>query len=146
MTTPTLPEQSELGKKAAYEANYNPEKLFPIPRKLNRDKIGVSGQVPFFGHDIWNHYEVSWLDEQGKPIVAIAEIIYGCESENIIESKSMKLYLETFRNVGVFHEHLAVDIGEDFLTFIKPKKVEVIVRFNVRGGIAIEAVYRKERK
>jgi len=67
MITPTLPEQSELGKKAAYEAHYNPEKLFPIPRKLNRDKIGVPAQTPFFGHDIWNHYEVSWLDEQGKP-------------------------------------------------------------------------------
>lgn len=95
------PEQSELGKKAAYESQYNPDKLFPIPRKLNRDKIGLTELLPFFGCDIWNHYEVSWLNENGKPVVAIAEIIYDCESENIIESKSMKLYFNTFNNTKI---------------------------------------------
>ena len=96
-----LPEQSELGKKAEYDPHYNPEKLFPIPRQLNRDKIGVPNQLPFFGFDIWNHYEVSWLNEEGKPVVAIAQIIYGCESENIIESKSMKLYFNSFNNTKI---------------------------------------------
>ena len=93
-----IPEHSELGKKTHYEAQYNPEKLFPIPRKAKRDEIGVGAELPFFGIDIWNHYEVSWLDQKGKPIVAIAEIIYGCESPNIIESKSMKLYFNSFNN------------------------------------------------
>lgn len=101
MTTSLFPEHSELGKKVAYEAYYNSDKLFPIPRQLNRDKIGVPNPLPFCGQDIWNHYEVSWLNEQGKPIVAIAEIIYGCESEFIIESKSMKLYFNSFNNTKI---------------------------------------------
>lgn len=92
------PEQSELGKKAQYEANYNPDKLFPIPRKAKRDEIGVGNNLPFHGVDLWNHYEVSWLNEKGKPMVAVVEIIYPCESPNIIESKSMKLYFNSFNN------------------------------------------------
>lgn len=101
MNTTILPEQSELGKTAEYDPHYNPEKLFPIPRQLNRDKIGVPCKLPFFGCDIWNHYEVSWLNEQGKPIVALAQIIYECESKFIIESKSMKLYFNSFNNTKI---------------------------------------------
>lgn len=93
------PELSELGKKSAYDSTYSPDKLFPIPRIKNREAIGVHSQpLPFYGFDYWNHYEVSWLNEKGKPIVAVAEIIYGCESLNIIESKSMKLYFNSFNN------------------------------------------------
>lgn len=92
------PEQSELGKKAEYDPHYNPDKLFPIPRKGKRDEIGVPDLLPFFGFDLWNHYEVSWLNEKGKPIVALAEISYGCETPCIIESKSMKLYFNSFNN------------------------------------------------
>jgi 7-cyano-7-deazaguanine reductase len=91
-------EESELIKRTAYEAHYNPDKLFPIPRQKKREEIGVTGALPFFGIDIWNHYEVSWLNEKGKPIVAIAQIIYGCDSTHIIESKSMKLYFNSFNN------------------------------------------------
>lgn len=94
----TAPEQSELGKKTEYDPHYNPDKLFPIPRKGKRDEISVPDKLPFFGFDLWNHYEVSWLNEKGKPVVALAEIIYGCESPNIIESKSMKLYFNSFNN------------------------------------------------
>lgn len=92
------PEQSELGKKTEYDSHYNPEKLFPIPRQGKRDEIGVPSKLPFFGFDLWNHYEVSWLNEKGKPVVALAEISYGCESPCIIESKSMKLYFNSFNN------------------------------------------------
>lgn len=94
------PEQSELGKKAEYDPHYNPDKLFPIPRKGKRDEIGVPDNLPFFGFDLWNHYEVSWLNEKGKPIVALAEISYGCETPNIIESKSMKLYFNSLNNTN----------------------------------------------
>ena len=48
------PEQSELGKKTEYDAQYNPGKLFPIPRQGKRDEIGVSSELPFFGFDLWN--------------------------------------------------------------------------------------------
>ena len=64
----------------------------------------------------------------------------------VVESKSMKLYLETYRDEGVFHEHLAVDIANDFVKFVKPKAVEVTVNFNVRGGIAISAMYEWSKK
>jgi 7-cyano-7-deazaguanine reductase len=76
-----------------------------------------------------------------QPDYADIEITYVPDTL-VVESKSMKLYLETFRNVGVFHEHLAVDIGNDFVKFVKPKKVAVTVKFHVRGGIAIDATYR----
>ena len=94
------PEQSELGKKAEYNPHYNPDVLFAIPRQSKRDEIGITGALPFIGFDIWNHYEVSWLNEKGKPIVATAELIYPCESQNIIESKSMKLYFNSFNNTA----------------------------------------------
>jgi 7-cyano-7-deazaguanine reductase len=93
------PEQSGLGKSTHYDAHYNPEILFAIARQSKRDEIGVDSDLPFYGIDLWNHYEVSWLNEKGKPVTAIAEIIYGCESPNIIESKSMKLYFNSFNNM-----------------------------------------------
>lgn len=77
----------------------------------------------------------------GQPDFAEIEVRY-VPDKWVVESKSMKLYLETFRNEGVFHEHLAVDIGKDFLKYIKPKSVEVTVMFNIRGGIAIDATWR----
>lgn len=76
----------------------------------------------------------------GQPDYADIEITYTAD-KFVVESKSMKLYLETFRNVGVFHEHLAVDIGEDFVKLVKPLAVAVTVKFHVRGGIAIDAKY-----
>lgn len=93
-----IPELSELGKKSEYDSSYNPEKLFPIPRKLKRDEIGVPDELPFHGYDLWNHYEVSWLNMKGKPVVALAEIVYCADTPNIIESKSMKLYFNSFNN------------------------------------------------
>jgi 7-cyano-7-deazaguanine reductase len=93
-----FPEQSELGKKSAYDPHYNPDLLFPIPRQGKRDEIGVMGDLPFTGFDLWNHYEVSWLNEKGKPVVAVAEIVFPCESQNILESKSMKLYFNSLNN------------------------------------------------
>ncbi len=105
MTTLT-PELSELGKKATYDSQYNPDKLFPIPRKANRDEIGVPDPLPFFGYDLWNHYEVSWLNQKGKPIVALAEIIYGCDTHSIIESKSLKLYFNSFNNTPFQNEKM----------------------------------------
>ncbi len=80
-----------------------------------------------------------------QPDFAEIEIIYRPDM-HVVESKSLKLYLETFRDIGVFHEHLAVDIGKDFVQFLQPLSVEVTVRFHVRGGIAIDAKYRYAKK
>lgn len=112
------PEHSELGKQTEYDSHYNPEKLFSISRQTKRDEIGVSGELPFFGFDLWNHYEVSWLNEKGKPIVALAEISYSCDSPNIIESKSLKLYFNSlnntsFKNINAVQEIVKKDIEKN---------------------------------
>ena len=68
----------------------------PIPRQLKRDELGLFDDLPFRGVDIWNAYELSWLTSQGKPVVAMGEFRIPCESANLIESKSIKLYLNSF--------------------------------------------------
>lgn len=95
----------ELGKRSAYQMFYNSKLLFPIPRSVKRLEIGIDLEqaLPFYGFDNWNHYEVSWLNAKGKPMVAIANIHYDCHSPNIIESKSMKLYFNSFNHT--FFEH-----------------------------------------
>ena len=90
------PDQSPLGKSSAYQSQYAPELLFPIPRQQKRDELNLTGTLPFFGVDIWNAYELSWLNMRGKPQVAIATITAPADSPNIIESKSFKLYLNSF--------------------------------------------------
>src|SRR5450830_1096061 len=92
------PEQSQLGKASAYVDQYQPGLLFPIPRLGKREEIGISGHPPFFGADLWTAFELSWLNLRGKPQVAIAHVTVPCESPNIIESKSFKLYLNSFNN------------------------------------------------
>lgn len=122
------PEQSELGKKAEYDPHYNPEKLFPIPRKAKREEIGVPDNLPFFGFDLWNHYEVSWLNEKGKPIVALAEISYGCETHSIIESKSMKLYFNSFNNTKFKNENVV------------QKTIENDIEQRIGGPVAVKII------
>jgi 7-cyano-7-deazaguanine reductase len=87
---------SPLGKSSAYQTQYAPELLFPIPRQQKRDELNLTGTLPFFGVDIWNAYELSWLNTRGKPQVAIASITAPADSPNIVESKSFKLYLNSF--------------------------------------------------
>ncbi|WP_298600347.1 NADPH-dependent 7-cyano-7-deazaguanine reductase QueF [Zoogloea sp.] len=93
----TAPEASPLGKAVAYAEHYDPALLFPIPRQGKRDEIGIAeAELPFVGEDIWNAYELSWLDLRGKPVVALAHFIVPAVSPNLIESKSLKLYLNSF--------------------------------------------------
>lgn len=92
--------QSALGQKSAYHPFYDASLLYPIPRAGKREEIGIvtTEALAFHGFDRWQHYEVSWLNQRGKPLVAIADICYPCTSPNIIESKSMKLYFNSFNN------------------------------------------------
>ncbi|MEY4122660.1 MAG: hypothetical protein RLZZ457_1498 [Pseudomonadota bacterium] len=92
------PEQSQLGKTSAYVDHYDASLLFPIPRQTKREEIGITAQPPFFGADLWTGYELSWLNTRGKPQVAIARFTVPAESTHIIESKSFKLYLNSFNN------------------------------------------------
>jgi len=95
---------SPLGKAVAYETEYNPALLFPIARQGKRDEIGVTGKLPFMGMDIWNAYELSWLNLRGKPQVALATFLFPADSPNIVESKSFKLYLNSFNQTKLADE------------------------------------------
>ena len=92
----TLP----LGQATQYPDQYDPSLLFPIPRTENRLKLGLKeGQsLPFVGVDIWNAFELSWLNTKGKPQIALAEFQIPADSQNMIESKSFKLYLNSLNN------------------------------------------------
>ncbi|WNO06466.1 NADPH-dependent 7-cyano-7-deazaguanine reductase QueF [Rhodoferax mekongensis] len=92
------PEQSQLGKSSAYVDQYDASLLFPIPRSGKRAEIGITGAAPFFGADMWTAFELSWLNTRGKPQVALVHFTIPAESPNIIESKSFKLYLNSFNN------------------------------------------------
>lgn len=85
-----------LGSQVDYPEQYAPEVLHPIPRVDGRSRLGLRGDLPFAGVDIWNAYEMSWLNEKGKPLVACGEFHFPADSPNIVESKSFKLYLNSF--------------------------------------------------
>lgn len=89
-------ELSPLGKNVVYCSEYNPALLFPIARKIKRDELAMPVVLPFRGADIWTAYELSWLNLKGKPMVAVGEFEFPADSPNIIESKSFKLYLNSF--------------------------------------------------
>ncbi|RXZ34036.1 NADPH-dependent 7-cyano-7-deazaguanine reductase QueF [Oxalobacteraceae bacterium CAVE-383] len=96
MSTNNSPDASPLGKPSAYCTQYEPSLLFPIAREGKRAELGLHGALPFFGVDIWNAYEVSWLNLRGKPEIAIVTVTVPADSPNIVESKSFKLYLNSF--------------------------------------------------
>lgn len=118
MSLDHTPEQSQLGRASAYVDQYDASLLFPLPRAAQRVPMGIEeGRLPFFGADLWTAFELSWLNPRGKPQIALAHITVPCESPNIIESKSFKLYLNSF-NSSVFasadevRDRLRADLSE----------------------------------
>ncbi len=85
-----------LGKASDYPDKYAPDVLYPIPRAGNREALGLTAELPFTGTDLWTAWELTWLSPSGKPDMAAAEIRVPADSPNIIESKSLKLYLNSF--------------------------------------------------
>ncbi|WPC65256.1 NADPH-dependent 7-cyano-7-deazaguanine reductase QueF [Rhodoferax ferrireducens] len=111
------PQNSPLGQATAYLDQYDASLLFPIARAAKRAEIGVTGALPFLGADMWTAFELSWLNLRGKPQVALARFTVPCESPNIIESKSFKLYLNSFNNtrfadVDAVKARLRADLSE----------------------------------
>jgi len=101
--------QLTLGKATDYSTQYNADLLQAVPRHLNRDSLHITADtLPFSGEDVWYGYELSWLNPKGKPVVAIAEFRFKCTSPNIVESKSFKLYLNSF-NQTTFKDHQQVE-------------------------------------
>ena len=112
------PEQSQLGKATAYPDQYAPQTLFPIARQHQRSELGMTAgtALPFTGADLWTGYELSWLNPRGKPQVALVQVAVPCETPCIVESKSFKLYLNSFSNsrfasADEVRQRIAEDVG-----------------------------------
>ncbi len=111
MKIPPVPrhgaEASPLGQPVRYRSTYAPELLFPIERQIKRDELGLrAGALPFAGEDVWNAYELSWLNPRGKPVVAIGRFRVPADTPRLVESKSLKLYL------NAFNQQVFADAGE----------------------------------
>lgn len=119
-------ENLTLGKTTTYKSAYDASLLQGVPRSLNRDSLDiVASKLPFFGEDVWYGYEVSWLNPKGKPVVAIAEFRVPCISENIIESKSFKLYLNSYNQTKFdSHDEVIKHLVDD-LSFVAKANVKV---------------------
>jgi 7-cyano-7-deazaguanine reductase len=110
------PEDSLLGREVAYPRQYDPSLLFPIPRAAGRQPLRLDGALPFIGHDRWHAYELSWLDGRGKPAVATATLVVPADTPQLIESKSLKLYLNSlnasrFDTPGAVRAMIAADLS-----------------------------------
>ncbi len=106
-----------LGRQVGYQSDYNPKLLFAIAREEKRIELGLVGELPFVGEDIWNAYELSWLNSSGVPRVATAELRIEANSPNIVESKSLKLYLNSlnqtrFENQQALKSRMESDLKE----------------------------------
>ncbi|TDK23071.1 NADPH-dependent 7-cyano-7-deazaguanine reductase QueF [Luteimonas aestuarii] len=113
------PEDSLLGREVAYPAHYDPALLFPIPRAPARAEtgIGADAALPFIGHDRWHAYELSWLDGRGKPVVETATITVPATTPHLVESKSLKLYLNSlngtrFDEADAVRSRIAADLSQ----------------------------------
>ena len=121
-----------LGKTSSYKSEYDEKLLVREPRSSNRKHLKIKDKdLPFVGYDVWNGYEVSGLTDNGLPVNAIAKVVYPCDSKYIVESKSMKLYWNSF-NMTKFGEtiedvvsgiefHAAADLSKLLQTEVKVK-------------------------
>jgi len=113
MPSPDLP----LGRAVGYPDKYDASLLFPIARGIGRGALMLDGALPFIGHDRWHAYELSWLDRHGKPVVETATFTVPATSPNLIESKSLKLYLNSFNGTRFddaqsVRARIAADLGQ----------------------------------
>lgn len=116
-----------LGKKIKYKDSYDRSILFPIKRSLNRNKRTSKLNPLFYGYDLWNCYEISWLNHKGKPEVRIIHFIVPADSEYLIESKSIKLYFNSFNNTKFINEEEIFNIIKNDLSNLTGSVVEVLV-------------------
>jgi 7-cyano-7-deazaguanine reductase len=136
-----------LGKIVEYAKEYDNSLLQPVPRSLSRDSIKLPKQLPFHGTDIWNGYELSWLNTKGKPQVAILRCEVPITSPNLIESKSFKLYLNSlnqsqFANVDEVTQVLSEDLsncaGENVTVHVIPSTQFDSIEFGHFSGLCID--------
>jgi len=119
---------SPLGKGTVYVNSYDPSLLYPIERDINWKRQNIDRTtLPFRGVDIWNAYEVSWLNPKGKPVVALAEFRIPATSTHIVESKSFKLYLNSFNLTRFETQAEVVQLMQADLSKAAGGQVEVIL-------------------
>lgn len=117
---------------AGYSDQYNPELLVAIPRNLNREAYGIEEEnLPFVGSDVWNCYEVSAITTKGRPVAGMMKIIYPSDSQFHVESKSIKLYLNSFNMtkmgdtekecIALMEQRVEKDLSTRLKTDIKAK-------------------------
>ena len=117
--------KNPLGRKSPVPGAYNPDLLFVIPRDISRTKLDNYCIERINGFDLWRAYEVSWLSPSGKPEIRTAEFLFSASSVNIIESKSMKLYLNSLNNQTFEYETEFYEILENDLSTASGEKVKV---------------------
>jgi len=124
---------SSLGQETAYPSQYDPSVLFAIARGESRAAY-ISGELPFDGVDIWNAWELTWLGPGDLPVVATLEIKVPADTPNLIESKSLKLYLNSF-SMSQFDSPSAIraTIAKDLSTCAG---AQVSVSIDIDGSIA----------
>lgn len=115
-----------LGKPVLYKDQYDPSLLFPVPRAQNREQLPAD--LAFHGVDVWNGYELSWLNDNGKPVVALGEFVIAHDSPNLIESKSFKLYLNSFNGSRFSTREAVAERIKTDLSAAAGKPVEVVLK------------------
>ena len=134
-------DNSRLGKTVSYVGQYDAGLLYPIPRAEKRAEIGIETPLPFSGVDIWNAYEFSWLDSRGKPKVALIEFRVPATSPNIIESKSFKLYLNSYMQTRFADtEFLRQQMGKDLSLAAGANVSVMLVTVNAVANADIEVL------
>ncbi len=127
-----------LGEKTPFPTAYDPALLCGIPRDTSRNNLGINAADLFDGFDIWNCYEMYWLNANGNPQVAVLQMKIPCHSPKLVESKSLKLFLGSFNNTKFadksqvkqcIHEHICALLEiEDFeLTLFGPNDWDRLV-------------------
>ena len=121
--------KSLLGQSTPYCSQYDASLLFPIPRQEKRDELGFDqDSLPFQGLDIWTAFEVSWLNQKGKPNAVIAEFAFPADSPNLIESKSFKLYLNSFNGTRFENQQQVEELLIKDLSLACGDSVDVLIR------------------
>lgn len=135
--------QLTLGKATDYISEYTPSLLQAVPRSLNRDDLNLSNSnLPFIGEDVWYGYEVSWLNTKGKPVVSVAEFRIPCQSPNLVESKSFKLYLNSFNQTKFESKEKVISAMVNDLSNTAGSPVQVNL-FDVEDCPALEIIHSK---
>lgn len=135
-----------LGEKSDNPSRYDPSILYPIPRWPARSLLDIDKKLLMYGIDHWHAYELSWLDKSGKPQVAIAEFFFNSDSENIIESKSLKLYLNSLNGERYADKGKVAELVARDLSAVSKSEIKVVIadiddpdlQSNVRGGRSID--------